>query len=84
MAGRQTPDFLTLIMDILLSSNLTTFSASTFFLFTYKKVTRKNKTITVKNTCTRRKLNMHIYKANNFTFKRKKAILNEHFIAQYI
>lgn len=86
MAGRQSPVFfLTLITDILLKSNLSTFSAISF---TYKnyctfKVARKNKTVTVENTCTRR-LILHIFKANNLTFKRKKAILDEHFSAQYI
>lgn len=89
MAGRQCPVFfLTLIMDILFKSNLSTFSAITSFSFPYKnnctfKVARKNKTVTVENTCTRR-LILHIYKANNLTFKRKKAILDEHFSAQYI
>lgn len=76
-------------MDILLRSNLTTFSASTLLSFPYKnyctfKVATKNKTVTVENTCTNSQLILYIYKANNFTFKRKKALLDEHFSAQYI
>lgn len=39
MAGRQTPVFfLTLIMDTLVRRNLTIFSASTVFFFTYKTI----------------------------------------------
>lgn len=81
MAGRQTPVFFfTLIMDTLLRIELH-FLQVLCFPFTFKnyctfKVATKNETVTVENTRTRRKL---IYKANNFTFKRKKAILDEHF-----
>lgn len=79
-----------------LGSNLTTFSISTLFFFTYKmgfraeknyctsKVARKNRTNTVQDICTSSNVILHIYKANHFTSKRKKAILDEHFSAQHI
>lgn len=87
----------TLIMDLLLRKQFNYIFCKYFVLlhllngiqsgknYCTSKVARKNKTDTVQDICTRSHLILHIYKANHFTFKRKKkAILDEHFSTQHI